>query len=68
MPITTINPTTGEELRTEWEKLTANEIDAKLAKSDEAFRAHRRTPFAERAAKMRAAADILADEKERLGR
>ncbi|HET7234134.1 MAG TPA: NAD-dependent succinate-semialdehyde dehydrogenase [Longimicrobium sp.] len=68
MPITTINPTTGEELRTEWEKLTAGEIDQKLAKADEAFRAHRRTPFAERAGKMSAAAEILEREKERLGR
>jgi len=68
MPITTINPTTGEELRTEWEKLTADQVDAKLAKADEAFRAHRRTSFAERAEKMRAAADILSNEKERLGR
>jgi succinate-semialdehyde dehydrogenase/glutarate-semialdehyde dehydrogenase len=68
MPITTINPTTGEEMPTEWETLSADEVDAKLAKADEAFRAHRQTPFAERAEKMRAAADILTREKERLGR
>jgi len=68
MPITTINPTTGEEMPTEWETLTAAGIERKLAKADEAFRAHRRTSFAERAEKMRAAAGILEREKERLGR
>jgi succinate-semialdehyde dehydrogenase/glutarate-semialdehyde dehydrogenase len=68
MPITTINPTTGEEMPTEWEKLTPAQVEAKLAKADEAFRAHRRTSLSERAEKMRAAADILSADKETLGR
>jgi len=68
MPITTINPATGEEMPTEWETLTPTQVEAKLAKADEAFRAHRRTPMAERAEKMRAAAGILEREKEALGR
>src|ERR1051325_7409298 len=68
MPITTINPTTGEEQPTELEKLTADDVERKLARADEAFRAHRRTSLAGRAAKMRAAGDLLADEKERFAR
>jgi succinate-semialdehyde dehydrogenase/glutarate-semialdehyde dehydrogenase len=53
---------------TEWEKLTPAQVEAKLAKADEAFRAHRRTSLSERAEKMRAAADILSADKETLGR
>jgi succinate-semialdehyde dehydrogenase/glutarate-semialdehyde dehydrogenase len=68
MPITTINPATGEEQPTELEKLTADEVERKLAKAEEAFHAHRRTSLADRAAKMRRAGDILADEKEAFGR
>ncbi|HVG08929.1 MAG TPA: aldehyde dehydrogenase family protein, partial [Thermoanaerobaculia bacterium] len=68
MPITTINPATGEEQPTELEKLTADEVERKLAKAEEAFHAHRRTSMDERAAKMRRAGDILADEKETFAR
>jgi len=68
MPITTINPATGEAMPTEWETLTPAQVEAKLAKADEAFRAHRRTSFGERADKLRAAADILSAEKDALGR
>ncbi|HVG43193.1 MAG TPA: NAD-dependent succinate-semialdehyde dehydrogenase, partial [Longimicrobium sp.] len=53
---------------TELEKLTADEVERKLAKAEEAFHAHRRTSLADRAAKMRRAGDILADEKESFGR
>jgi len=68
MAITTIDPATGEEQPTQLEKLTADEVERKLAKADEAFRAHRRTSLAERAAKMRVAGQILADEKEKFAR
>ncbi|MFL5381587.1 MAG: NAD-dependent succinate-semialdehyde dehydrogenase [Longimicrobiaceae bacterium] len=68
MPITTINPATGEEQATELDRLTEDEVEVKLAKADEAFRAHRRTSLEERAAKMRAAGRILADEKETFAR
>jgi succinate-semialdehyde dehydrogenase/glutarate-semialdehyde dehydrogenase len=68
MPITITNPTTGQQTETEWETHTPAQVEKKLAKADEAFRAHRRTSFAERAEKMRAAAGILTGEKERLGR
>jgi succinate-semialdehyde dehydrogenase/glutarate-semialdehyde dehydrogenase len=56
--IATINPTTGETVRT-FSALTDAELDAKLARAHAAFLTHRRTSFAERAEKMRAAADIL---------
>jgi succinate-semialdehyde dehydrogenase/glutarate-semialdehyde dehydrogenase len=68
MPITTINPTTGEEQPTQLETLTADEIERKLAKAEEAFHAHRRTSLAGRAEKMRLAGQILADEKEKFAR
>ena len=68
MPITTIDPATGEEQPTHFEKLSADEVERKLAKADEAFRAHRRTSIAERAAKMRLAGEVLADEKEKFAR
>ncbi|MBV9110217.1 MAG: aldehyde dehydrogenase family protein, partial [Gemmatimonadetes bacterium] len=68
MPITTINPATGEELPTEWEKHTPAEVERKLALADEAFRAHRRTSIAERAERMRRAGDIVEREKLELAR
>lgn len=67
MPIATINPTTGETLET-FAALTDAELEAKLALAAQAFRRHRRTPFAGRAAKMARAADILEAEKEDLAR
>jgi succinate-semialdehyde dehydrogenase/glutarate-semialdehyde dehydrogenase len=68
MPITTIDPATGEEQPTRLEQLTADEIERKLAKAEEAFHAHRRTSLAERAEKMRLAGQVLADEKEKYAR
>ncbi|HIK11963.1 MAG TPA: NAD-dependent succinate-semialdehyde dehydrogenase [Oscillatoriaceae cyanobacterium M33_DOE_052] len=58
MPIATINPATGETLKT-FTPLTDGELEAKLAKAKTAFEAHRRTSFAQRAQWMNAAADIL---------
>ncbi|HEX8242262.1 MAG TPA: aldehyde dehydrogenase family protein, partial [Longimicrobium sp.] len=68
MPITTINPATGQEQRTELEKLTPEQLERKLALADDAFRAHRRTSLDERAEKMRRAGDILEAEKEDFAR
>ncbi|MDO8501820.1 MAG: NAD-dependent succinate-semialdehyde dehydrogenase [Gemmatimonadaceae bacterium] len=67
MPIATLNPATGETLRT-FDPLTAGEIDACLAKAVRAFTTHRLTPFEERAASLRRAGEILMAEKEQLGR
>jgi succinate-semialdehyde dehydrogenase/glutarate-semialdehyde dehydrogenase len=67
MPIATINPATGETLRT-FPALSSAEIEEKLARAAAAFRTHRRTTFAERAGAMQRAAEILESGKERFGR
>jgi succinate-semialdehyde dehydrogenase / glutarate-semialdehyde dehydrogenase len=63
MAIATTNPTTGEVLK-RFEPLTAAQIEEKLQLAASAFREHRRTPFAERAAKMMRAAEILEKQKD----
>lgn len=65
MPIATINPTTGETVRT-FVPLSDGELEAKLALAESAFLHHRRSSFAERAEKMNAAAEILENEQDRL--
>ena len=67
MAIATINPATGEVVKT-FPELTDAEIEQKLQRAVSAFGKHRRTTFAERAAGMRKAADILENEKEAFGR
>ena len=67
MPIATINPANGETVRT-FEPLSSAEVDAKIQTAHDAFHALRRTSFADRAAKMRKAADILESEKDRWAR
>src|ERR1700728_4497815 len=64
MPIATINPANGETVRT-FEPLSSAEVDAKIQTAYDAFRSHRRTAFADRATKMRRAAEILETEKDR---
>jgi succinate-semialdehyde dehydrogenase / glutarate-semialdehyde dehydrogenase len=58
MAIATVNPATGETVKT-FDALSAEEVDAKLARAAEAFRSYRLTSFSQRAAWMRAAADLL---------
>ena len=58
MAIATVNPATGEMIKT-FDSLSVEELDAKLARAAEAFESYRLTTFAERAGWMRAAADIL---------
>jgi succinate-semialdehyde dehydrogenase / glutarate-semialdehyde dehydrogenase len=67
MPIATTNPATGELIRV-FDPNSSAEVDAKIQKAHEAFRAHRRTSFADRAVKMRRAAEILEKEKDRWAR
>jgi succinate-semialdehyde dehydrogenase/glutarate-semialdehyde dehydrogenase len=67
MPIATINPATGETVRT-FEPLSSAEVDAKIQAAFDAFHAHRRTSFADRAAKMLRAAEIIESEKDRWAR
>ncbi len=67
MPIATVNPATGETLKT-FEALTAEEIEERLAKAVEAFRDHRRTSMARRAELMRRAADLLEADQDDIAR
>ena len=67
MAIATINPFTGQLLKT-FEPLSDAQIDQKLQCASEAFSKYRRLPFAERARMMAKAADILDGEKDAFGR
>src|SRR5271155_3158153 len=67
MAIATMNPATGEVLKS-FEPFTAAQIEQKLQLAASAFRAHRRTSFAERAGKMMRAAEILESEKDECAR
>ncbi|HET6890383.1 MAG TPA: aldehyde dehydrogenase family protein, partial [Pyrinomonadaceae bacterium] len=67
MPIATINPTTGETLKT-FEPLNHQQIEGKLARAAETFRAFRRTSFSERAGIMQRVAEILESEKQDFAR
>jgi succinate-semialdehyde dehydrogenase / glutarate-semialdehyde dehydrogenase len=67
MAIATINPATGEVLRT-FEPLSDSQIEAKLALAAATFRTFQCLPFAARGKMMTKAAEILETEKEDLGR
>jgi succinate-semialdehyde dehydrogenase / glutarate-semialdehyde dehydrogenase len=67
MSIATINPATGEMLRS-FDPLTEMEIESKLERATEAFRFYRRMPFPERARLMIRAAEILETGSEDFGR
>jgi succinate-semialdehyde dehydrogenase / glutarate-semialdehyde dehydrogenase len=67
MALASINPATGETLR-EFATLTEAEIERKLAAAEKAFRTHRGTPFAARAAILLAVADLLEEEVDSLAR
>jgi succinate-semialdehyde dehydrogenase/glutarate-semialdehyde dehydrogenase len=65
--ITSINPATGESLRT-FDELTETQIEDKLARAQAAYESYRWTSFADRARWLNRAAEILESEKDRLGR
>jgi succinate-semialdehyde dehydrogenase / glutarate-semialdehyde dehydrogenase len=67
MSIGSVNPATGETLRT-FEPDSAQRIEEKLSLAVDAFRRHRRLPMPKRSAAMIRAAEILEAEKDRLGR
>jgi len=66
MPIATINPATGEVLKT-FQPLSEGEIDKKLQLAISTFKAERKTPFAVRAQRMLNAAEILERDKDKFG-
>lgn len=65
--IASINPATGETLRT-FEPHTDAQIENKLARAAATYKAWRRAPFSERKRLMLAAVDILENEKAQFGR
>src|SRR3982074_2433219 len=66
MAIATINPATGKTIRA-FEPFSAARVSEFLDRAATAFRAHRRTPFSERAQRMQKAAAILDAECRELG-
>jgi len=66
MPIATINPATGEVIKT-FQPLTEAEIEKKLQLAVKVFQAERQTPFAVRAQRMSKAAEILERDKDKFG-
>jgi succinate-semialdehyde dehydrogenase/glutarate-semialdehyde dehydrogenase len=67
MTIATINPATGETLRT-FPPLTPKELEAKLQLASDTYRRYRRTPLVDRMRMMYRAAEILENEKDAFGR
>ena len=67
MPIATINPATGETVRS-FDALSENEVAARLDRAARAFQQWRVTPVGDRAAIVGRAGEILEKDKERYGR
>src|SRR4051794_841543 len=67
MAIATINPATGEVVKT-FEPLSASELEKKIQLAATTFQNYRRTSFAERSAKLLRAAEILEKEKDECAR
>jgi len=67
MPIESRNPATGAVLQ-RFDELNDAQLESRLRNAVESFARHKRTPMAQRAVHMRAAADILEAEKNTLGR
>ncbi|HKW64380.1 MAG TPA: NAD-dependent succinate-semialdehyde dehydrogenase [Candidatus Acidoferrum sp.] len=67
MAIATVNPATGEVLKT-FESLSDAQIEVKLQKASDTFLSYRKTPFSERARLMLNAAAILEKEREHYAR
>src|SRR5262249_23926114 len=67
MPIATVNPATGELIKT-FDPLSDDAIEAKIKIASATFPAFKKLPFADRARMMRSAADVLESEKDALGR
>jgi succinate-semialdehyde dehydrogenase/glutarate-semialdehyde dehydrogenase len=66
MPIATMNPATGEVVKT-FQPLTEAEIEKKLQLAVTTFNRERKTPFAVRGQRMLKAAEILERDKEKFG-
>ena len=67
MPISSINPATGEVLQT-FDSLNEQQLEEKLGRAAASFRECRLTNFAERATRLQRAAEVLESEKKTLAR
>jgi succinate-semialdehyde dehydrogenase/glutarate-semialdehyde dehydrogenase len=67
MTIATLNPATGQTVRT-FTPLSESELDARIQCAADTFRRYRRTPLVERTRKLERVAEILESEKEVFGR
>src|SRR5437867_4523601 len=67
MPITSINPATGEKLK-DFSAFNDAEIEKRLSRAERAFLRYRRQPFAKRAQLMMTVAPLLDAEKDELAR
>ena len=67
MTIASVNPATGETLRT-FTPLSDSELDARLQCAADRYRRYRKSPLADRTRMLLRAAEILESEKERFGR
>ncbi|HBL14664.1 MAG TPA: NADP-dependent succinic semialdehyde dehydrogenase [Cyanobacteria bacterium UBA11162] len=67
MGIATINPATGETIKT-FEPLNSESIEAKLTLAQRAFESYRKTPMTQRSQWLNAAADILERDKVSFGK
>lgn len=67
MPIQTVNPATGELIKS-FRPISDKDLEARIERARARFASHRLTPFPERAALMRGAADILEAERESFAR
>ncbi|WP_031517516.1 NADP-dependent succinic semialdehyde dehydrogenase [Streptomyces sp. NRRL F-5123] len=65
MPIATVNPATGETVRT-FDALDADGVEQRIAAAYDTFREWRTTSFAHRAALLGAAADLLDKEQDEI--
>src|SRR5262245_57190017 len=65
--VQSVNPATGETLAT-FDLLSATEVARRIERAAEAFREHRRMPFAERTRRMLRVADILEEQRDEYAR
>ncbi|KUN88519.1 succinate-semialdehyde dehydrogenase [Streptomyces bungoensis] len=67
MPIATVNPATGETLKT-YEAMGEEELERRLQLAEATFRTYRTTGFAERSRLLDKAADLLDEDQREIGR
>ncbi|MFB7593315.1 NADP-dependent succinic semialdehyde dehydrogenase [Streptomyces sp. NPDC056160] len=67
MSIATVNPATGETIKT-YEAMGEEEVERRLQLAEATFRTYRTTSFAERARLMNSAAELLDEDRQEIGR